>query len=49
VSPVHALIWFVGTTLGVLGVIGLGTYLAMRTYGNRDVDDRRHATPGQHA
>jgi hypothetical protein len=37
----HALIWFVATTAGVFGLIVLGTYLAMRTYGNRDVDDRR--------
>lgn len=44
-TPLHALVWFVAMTLGVFGLIGGGTYLAMHTYGNRDVDDRRHARP----
>ena len=42
-TAVHALIWFVLMTLGVFGLIGGGTYLAMHAYGNRDVDDRRDA------
>lgn len=44
-SAVHALIWFVATTAAVFGLIGGGTYLAMATYGNRHVDDRRDAEP----
>jgi len=36
-SPTDALIWFVATTVGVFGVIALGTYLAMHAY-----DRRRH-------
>lgn len=31
-SPTHALLWFMTTTLGVFGMIVLGIYLAMHSY-----------------
>jgi hypothetical protein len=32
VTPTHALIWFMATTLGVFGMIVLGVSLAMHSY-----------------
>jgi len=42
-TPGHALMWFMATTLGVFGMIVLGTYLAMHSYDRaRGVIHLRH-------